>query len=133
MATTSTSLENVARTIREMDQELAANVENRDARRLVDAFYSSDAQVLPPHHPPVEGKEAIRGMWEGLLAGGMRRLALDTTRIGISGDLAYGVGRYIMTSETADGVRSERGKYCVIYRLEDGRWRAIVDMFSPND
>jgi ketosteroid isomerase-like protein len=133
MATTSTSLESVARTIREMDQEFTANVESRNSGRLVDAFYAADARVLPPHRPPVEGKEAIRAMWEGVLAGGLRRLSLDTTTVETSGNLAYGVGRYILTSETVDGVRSEKGKYCVVYRLEADRWRAAVSMFNSND
>jgi ketosteroid isomerase-like protein len=134
MATTSATMEDATRAIRAIDLEFTAQVKAKDAARLVDACYAEDARVLPPNHPAVQGKAAIRELWQGLLASGVTDLALDTTHIEASGDLAYGVGAYLLHMEQAGGPRTEQqGKYCVVYRRDQGRWRVVADMFSPNE
>ncbi len=111
-----------------------ANVKAKDAARLVDAFYADDARVLPPGHPPVNGKAAAREFWQGVLASGVSALDLDTTHIEVSGDLAYGVGSFVMHVQKAGSAPAEqRGKYVVVYRREPaGGWKAVADMFSSN-
>ncbi len=134
MATTSTAFDDAARIIRAMDQEFSANVRARDAACLVDAFYAEDARVMPPNQPVVQGKAAIQELWKGILMSGVLSLTLDTTHIEVSGDLAYGVGTYVMTQERQGGPPGEQhGKYVVVYRRRQGDWKAVVDMFSSNE
>lgn len=134
MATTSAATSEATRAIHAMDLEFMANVRAKDAARLVDAFYAEDARVLPPNHPAVQGKAAIRDLWQGVLTSGVADVALDTTHIEVSGDLAYGIGAYVMQIEPRGGPRTEQeGKYCVVYRRENGNWKAVADMFSANE
>jgi uncharacterized protein (TIGR02246 family) len=122
-----------ARAIRAMDREFVANVKAKDAARLVDSFYAEDARVLPPDHAPVSGKAAIREFWQGVLASGVTGVELDTAHVEVSGDLAYGVGAFVIRREPASGSAESRGKYVVVYRRgRDGAWKAVADMFSGN-
>ena len=108
MATTTAAIGDATRAIRAMDLEFMANVKAKDATRLVNAFYAEDARVLPPNHPAVQGKAAIRDLWQGVMASGVVDLALDTTHLEVSGDLAYGIGAYVMQIEPAGGPRTEQ-------------------------
>lgn len=129
MATSVTGFEESARAIRAMDVEFMHNVKGGDAAMIVNAFYAEDARVLPPNNPIVSGKAAILELWNGLMAAGLSDLKLDTTHIDVSGDLAYGVGNYVITM----GGKQDNGKYVVVYRRQrDGSWKAVADMFSSN-
>ncbi len=132
MATSSAHREDAARIIREMDRQFLANLKAKNAARLVDDFYADEARLLPPGQPAVVGKAAIRQLWEGLL-GSIESLALESTQIEVSGDLAYAVGNHVASMKDADGtVTQSTGKYCVVYRRQGNRWRAVVDMFSSD-
>ncbi len=128
MATAVTNFDEVQSVIQAMDREFMANLEAKDVVKLVESFYAEDARLLPPNHPPVEGRKAILEMWKGFLAGGVKSLALNTTYIELSGNLAYGVGQYTLHAEG-----EQQGKYIVVYRRDrSGTWRAVADMFSSN-
>jgi uncharacterized protein (TIGR02246 family) len=133
MATSAAGFDEAARAIRALDLEFITNVKAKDAARLVDSFYAEDARLLPPDHAPVSGKAAIREFWQAVLAGGVTAVELDTTHIEASGDLAYGVGAFVIRREPGSGPAEYRGKYVVVYRRgRDGAWKAAADMFSGN-
>jgi uncharacterized protein (TIGR02246 family) len=134
MAGLSAGADEIIRTIRDMDAEFVRTLSARDTGALVSAYYAEDARVLPPDQPAVEGREAIRRFWDTLLASGMQGLALDTTHVEVSGNLAYAIGQYTMSVEPAGGSRTlKTGKYLVVYRRQDSTtWRVVVDMFSSN-
>jgi ketosteroid isomerase-like protein len=129
MATGSAASDDAARQIRELDATFLRNAKTGDIKSLVDGFYAEDAQVLPPNTPKVTGKAAILEFWKAVIAAGMSDVHLETTDIAASGDIAYGVGDYSYMM----GGRKTEGKYVVVYRRQpDGRYKAIVDAFSPN-
>jgi ketosteroid isomerase-like protein len=134
MASIGAGFEEVAKLIRAMDEEFMANVKSGDATRLVEAFYADSARVLPPNQPVVSGKSAILELWKGVLESGLTEVVLNTAHVETSGDLAYGLGNYLMTlQQSGDVPRQDEGKYVVVYRRQlKGEWKAIVDMFSSN-
>ena len=129
MAAIPVSRDDAAEQIRAMDAEFMRNANAGNADALVEAFYANDAQLLPPNSPKVSGKSAIAQFWQGFIAAGASDVQLETTEISASGDLAYGVGRYKFKMAGAP----QEGKYVVVYRRQqNGRYRAVVDMFSSN-
>ena len=134
MATSTPSTEDVTAILRRMDAGFMANAKLGDAGILVESFYAEDACVLPPGREIVRGRRALVRMWKGIIAAGLKDLALNTTEIDVHGDLAYGIGQYHMTVEPVGGARAEEaGKYLVVYKKQtDGAWKAVADMFSPN-
>jgi ketosteroid isomerase-like protein len=119
---------------RTLDEAFVRHATNKDAAALVSAFYAPDAQLLPPNAPLISGSEAIREFWQGLLDAGGADVTLDTTLVGMSGEMAYGIGQYSFTLPSASGERThERGKYLVVYRRQaEGSWKVAADMFSSD-
>ena len=102
----------------------------------VAAMYLADARLMPPNAPTVEGREAIRKFWGGLLE--THRLKFDVVADEIEGrgDLAYARGHYTFdaTPKAKDGAPiHDEGKFLeVLRRQADGSWRYAVDMYSSD-
>jgi ketosteroid isomerase-like protein len=133
MATSHAVPDEVARIIQEMDREFERNVEAKDANALVAAFYAEDAQVFPAGQPVVSGLAEILQLWGGFLPI-LSRLALNTTRIEASGNLAYGSGTYEMTLTPPETPPiQDSGKFVVVYRRQaDGSYKAVADIFNSS-
>ncbi len=94
------------------------------------ALYTATARALPPNAPAVEGRDAITKMWGGLLASGIRSLALTAVEVTGAGDAAQEVGTYVL--KTPDGTVADEGKYVVLWKKEGGRWRLHRDIWNSN-
>ena len=62
------------------------------------ATYASDAVLLPPNLPPVQGHDAIRDYWGGFLKNYDVRVEIGNDAVEGRGDLAYIRGHYTMTT-----------------------------------
>ncbi len=114
--------------IRALNEQFMRNLKERNVEALVDGFYASDAQLLPPNAPAVAGQEDIRGFWR-VVADQIENITLTSVKIDSSDELAYEIGRYTMRV----GGAADRGKYVVIFRRQaDGGWKAVADMFSSD-
>jgi ketosteroid isomerase-like protein len=127
------ALETAASAIRRLDEEFMRAASAGDGQALVDAFYASDAVLLPPNQPAAEGRENIRRVLQGLMDSGVSSIKLETTVTGTAGDLAYGRGGYALSMQPPGGVPvTDVGKYVVVYRRQGGQWRAIADIFNSD-
>jgi ketosteroid isomerase-like protein len=119
------------RAIRALSEAFALNFNAGDADRLVRAFYTEDARLLPPDLPMIRGRSEIREALQGFLGAGMGDLTIESYDVEIarSGDLAYGMGTFSLGRPAPS-----RGKFVEIYRQQlDGSWRCVVDMFSNDE
>jgi uncharacterized protein (TIGR02246 family) len=97
------------------------------------ALFMTDGAVYPPNEPPVQGREAIRAWMEKLPP--ITEFTLKSAKVDGRGDLAYVMGAYTMTFAPpgAPGPVKDSGKYVTVLRRQaDGRWLAVVDMFSSD-
>jgi ketosteroid isomerase-like protein len=121
-------------TIRNLDAQWSKTAGTRDLDGTV-AYYSDDAVLLPPNEPIVSGKQAIRVSWVSLLspnnALGWQANKVDVAR---SGDLAYVVGSYTLTTRDAQGKPAvDRGKTIEVFKKEaDGTWKVVADMYNSD-
>ena len=120
--------------LRAMDEEFVRNANRKDAAALVAGFYAEDATLLPPNAPMISGAAAIRDFWTSVINAGAADVSLNTTKLEVSGDLAYGIGNYSFTLPAATGERTrDDGSYMVVYRRQpDGSWKVVADMFSSD-
>lgn len=130
-----TKAPSVAAAIRRLDAEFMRAAHAKDAGALVAAFYASDAVLMPPNRPSVQGRSSIRAFLQGLIDGGLSSIRLQTTRIESAGDLAYGRGTYALAITPPGGATvQDSGKYVVVYRRKGrgGSWQAVADIFNSD-
>ena len=81
------------------------------------------------------GRAALRASWTALLS---PKIVLSWKAIKVdvaqSGDLAYLVGTYELSSKDAQGKPvSDRGKIMEVFRKQaDGTWKVVADMYNSD-
>lgn len=96
-------------------------------------LWAEDAVFMPPHHPAVKGRQALRS-WLAAFPP-VRRFTADIEAIDGRGDLAYVRGAYAMTlqPEGAPGPVDDAGKFLEIRQKQpDGSWLLIADIFNSD-
>ena len=111
--------------VKAVDAAFAAGMNAKDTAAVF-AVYATDAKVMPPDSPILDGA-AGHPVIAGLIAGGASDFVLTpTTAYGV-GDLAYVVG----TASFKMSGASQAVKYAEVLRKgADGKWHYVVDMFS---
>jgi uncharacterized protein (TIGR02246 family) len=94
------------------------------------AGYTRDGQVLPPNSDVVTGKQAIQAFWQVPMDAGVKGLKLETIEADEHGPTAYEVGRFTLSD--ASGQMVDSGKYVVIWKQEEGRWKLHRDIFNSS-
>lgn len=134
-ASQSTTHVNVAaeeRAIAELEESWDRYWEAGDLETLVDAFYAPDAVLAATSEPDHRGRAAILENYRALKADA--NLVLDyrpeSLWVAGGGDMAVRTGvfsnRY--TDPATGRAANDSGRYLVVYRKQDGRWRAVIDM-----
>jgi ketosteroid isomerase-like protein len=120
--------------IRRANSDFAANARSGNAQTVTDNFYAADAVVMAPNLPALRGRDAILQFWTGFLASGAVDLALTSANVmQPSADTAIETGRYDLSLRPASGQAiKDTGKYVVIWKKLNGRWRAAEDIFNSD-
>jgi uncharacterized protein (TIGR02246 family) len=130
-ATEEMDVEKVRMAIEEANAKFGDVVRQGDAAALAD-LYTDDATLLPPDSEMIKGKEGIEAFWSGGIQMGIKGLALTTVDVYGSGDLAYEIGKFILTIQPEGQEPIEqKGKYVVVWKkTTDGSWKLHVDIFN---
>ena len=94
------------------------------------ALYSADAEVFPPNSDIVRGKDAIARFWQGAIDSGIKGVTLTTLEVQPHGETAHEVGTYALAGEGGKPIDS--GKYVVIWKREQGRWKIHRDIWNTS-
>ncbi len=86
--------------------------------------------LLPTGSDAVTGKPAIQAFWQGAMDMGIKGLGLEIVELEDHGSTAIEVGNYSLSSEGEEVI--DRGKYVVIWKQEDGRWKLHRDIWNSN-
>ena len=121
--------------VRATDAKWAQAAKAGDGQGIA-ALYASDAILLPPGEPMVKG-EAAKKYWVDFANGFSGPTELNTMAVEGGGDVATAIGTYTMSltprKAGAKPLPTEEGKYLeVLRRQDDGSWKIIYDMWSPN-
>ena len=104
--------------IRRADDIFQANFNNGNAAGVAE-LYTGNAMLLPGGSDFVEGKEAIRNFWQGVMNMGIKNARLQIRETELCGDTAIEVGQYLLSG--GDQEELDKGKYIVIWKQEDGQ------------
>lgn len=109
--------------------QFAANIAKGDTVALT-ALYTTDAMVMPAGSDNVKGSAAIQKFWQGALNAGLGAAKLTTLEVHGRGASATEVGEYELMDKA--GKSLDHGKYIVVWKHEDGKWKLHRDMFSTS-
>ena len=120
--------------IKQADVAFGTAMRTNDMDALINN-YSMDATLMPPNLPAAHGPSAIRATWSGFLGQfSSNDLTLTPDDVQQSGDLAVETGRYmvhVVPKGTTMQV-TDSGKYIVVWKKIDGRWKIYRDIFNSD-
>ena len=111
------------------NKQFAAALAKGDAAGI-SALYTAGGQALPANSEPVSGRAAIQSFWKGVYDSGITQATLTTSDVESHGDLAAETGTYELRMN--DGKVADRGKYVVVWKREDGRWKLHRDIWTTS-
>ena len=94
------------------------------------AMYATDAKMMGANIPAASGRKAIQSAFAGLFAA-LGQLDLTPTAVDLWGnnDMVIEEGTYAMSQK---GKEIDKGKYIVIWKMEDGKWKLFRDIFNSD-
>jgi ketosteroid isomerase-like protein len=121
--------------LRDADAAWSKAAESKDLDKTV-SYYSADATVLPPNAPAATTKEAIRKIWQDMLASPGLVISWTATKVEVakSGDLGFVSGTYELTMNDASGKPvTDKGKYVEVWEKKaDGKWKCGTDTWNSD-
>src|SRR2546422_4109530 len=122
-------------TLREADAAWSKAAESKDLDKTL-SYYSDDATVLPPNASAATTKEAIRKIWQDMLASPGLVISWTATKVEVakSGDLGFVSGTYELTMNDPSGKAvTEKGKYVEVWEKKaDGKWKCGTDTWNSD-
>ena len=102
---------------------------NGDAAALA-ALYTKDGQVLPPNSDFVIGQQAIQDFWQALIDMGIKQAKLEISEVDSYNDTTIEVSKFTLLVEAEQVLN--HGKYIVIWKQINGRWKLHRDIFNSS-
>jgi len=93
-------------------------------------LYTSDAKVLGSNMPAASGRAAIQSAYSGMLGMGIGGATLTSTEVWGTEALVSEEGTYRLSDKS--GKEMDKGKYIVLWKMEDGKWKLFRDCFNSD-
>ena len=113
--------------IEQADRRFGEAIARGDAEGAARDVYTEDATILPPGAPMIRGRDNIVDFWrEAALELALEKAELSTVELKSAGEFVYQIGR----ADLVLGGQRVQGKYTMLWRQEDGRWKWHVDCWN---
>jgi ketosteroid isomerase-like protein len=94
------------------------------------SFYCTDAKIMAPDGPAVVGRDAIKSTIGYFYNIGLTGMELKTLDVWGSEAIVAEEGTVVFTMK--DGKEYDHGKYIVLWKMEDGKWKLFRDIFNTD-
>ncbi|MBC6606912.1 SgcJ/EcaC family oxidoreductase [Hymenobacter sp. BT188] len=115
--------------IRRANDIFEASFERGDAAAIA-ALYTPDGSLLPTGMEPIQGAAGIQSFWQGAIDMGIKRVKLKSREVEELQDTAIELGTYTLFG--SDGQQMDQGKYLVVWKEQDGKWRLHQDIWNTS-
>lgn len=129
-AKTSFDLVNAQKEITAANKIFEDYVSKGDSVGLATNSYTIDAKLMAPNSPAAEGRAAIISAISGIFKSGITGIKLTTKEIWGNENTITEEGGFELNIK--DGTVVEKGKYLVLWKKEDGKWKLHRDEFNSN-
>lgn len=117
-------------------EQVLRGIEDAENRHDVDAMLAkmtADPLLHLCGMPPVQGREAIRQVYQGFFETFIgTTIVSQHIHVAAAGDMAWEQGSYVNEFQGPDGCVREAGKYVGIYHKIDGKWKGAAFCITPN-
>lgn len=121
----------VKKSIEEANASFGGFVSKMDSVGLA-GLYTSDAKLMAPNMSAASGRSNIQSAFAGMFSViGQVGLTLTASEISGTEELVNEVGVYSMTDK--DGKEFDKGKYIVLWKMEDGKWKLHRDIWNSDN
>jgi ketosteroid isomerase-like protein len=115
--------------------ELLAAVNASDVDHCI-AVWADEGVMMPPHHPAVQGRAALRQFFASLFSEAKFRFTFTSSQIDVVGDIALEYVTYsaLMWSSLSGGSPADDvGKGLHVYKRQpDGSWKLTRDIWNTD-
>ncbi len=100
----------------------------------VAGLYTEDAVYLAPYFGATRGKAALQAqLAESMGMMSSRKITINRTDQGGSGDLSYGIGTYTVEMMMGTASMTDNGKYLTLARRgADGTWKIYAHIWNTS-
>ena len=92
--------------------------------------YTVDAKVMNAGSQAAEGKDSIIKFFGKIFRSGLKIIAVKTIGVWNSADMIVEEGKWTMADE--DGNEYDHGKYLILWKMEDGKWKKFRDCHNSD-
>lgn len=121
---------NAQKEINEANKAFENYVSKGDSVGLATNVYTIDAKFMSPNNPGAEGRAAIISAVSGIFKAGITGIKLTSKEIWGDENSIMEEGAFALNIK--DGTVIEKGKYLVLWKKEDGKWKLHRDMFNSD-
>ena len=111
------------------NSEFMALVSKGDSVGLANC-YAIDAKLMGPNEPAVIGRKNIQTGMAGIIKSGVAKADLRAIDVWGIGDLLAEEGELTLFDKA--GMQLDKGKYIVLWKKEDGKWKLFRDLFNSD-
>lgn len=122
-------LANAKKEIEAANREISETFAKGDSVRLAEA-YSKDGAFMGNNMPAVKGKENLTKVWGSFINAGLAKIDLTTSEVW--GDENYITEEGTFTITSKEGKELDKGKYLVLWKKEDGKWKPHRDISNSD-
>lgn len=113
--------------LKKLESEFSERSARKGALDAFDFYLAEDARLLRENVPPAVGKNAALNLVSARL--GTLSWQVTMADISASGDLGYTYGVFEFKSGAA---APERGSYVRVWKKQNGKWKVVMDVLSPD-
>jgi ketosteroid isomerase-like protein len=127
--TSSFSIDSVRTQVNASNAVYGSYFANADSAAFM-ACYTSDACIYPTGNPKICGKDGIGGFFNQGVKMGVKNILITTDELMGGKDGVIETGKYDMQGE--GGVSWDKGKFIVIWKEENGKWKMYRDIWNSD-
>jgi uncharacterized protein (TIGR02246 family) len=92
--------------------------------------YAKDGKLMGNNMPAISGKDNLTSFWGAFINSGVGSISLNTLEVW--GDENYVTEEGVYDIKLKDGNQIDKGKYLVVWKHEDGKWKIYRDLSNTD-
>jgi ketosteroid isomerase-like protein len=122
-------LSNAKKEIEAANMVISTSISNGDSVGAANA-YSSDGKFMGSNTPSISGNANLVAFWGGFIKSGGGSIQLNT--LDVWGDENFITEEGLFEIKNKEGISLDKGKYLVLWKKEDGKWKLHRDMSNSD-